>query len=123
MMHGRGKSDTAIVEAGEQGGANRCGTGGAKGGGQGECVPAGRSSALALRTRGKSRMHQRARTDLRGGRGVIPAPTATYHAVPTNYPALSAFRYPCGAPLAAHAAAPQSEGTASSLPRSYYSGV
>jgi hypothetical protein len=38
-------------------------------------------------------MHQRARTDLRGGRGVIPVPTATYHAVPTNYPALSAFRY------------------------------
>src|SRR5262245_43998999 len=84
-------------EAGEQGGANRCGAGGAKGGGQGECVPAkhvpgtgpgkrvtgagahtaGRSSGLALRTRGKSRMHQRARTDLRGGRGVIPVPTAT----------------------------------------------
>ena len=39
MMHGRGKSDSAIVawEADEQGGLVRCGVGGAKGGDQGEC--------------------------------------------------------------------------------------
>ena len=42
MMHGRGKSDSAIVayEADEQGGAIRCGVGGAKGRDQGECEPA-----------------------------------------------------------------------------------
>ena len=42
MMHGREKSDSAIVadEADEQSGAIRCGAGGAKGGGQGECGPA-----------------------------------------------------------------------------------
>ena len=42
MMHGRGKSDSAIVaeEADEQSRATGCGAGGAKGGGQGECGPA-----------------------------------------------------------------------------------
>ena len=33
-----------------------------------------------------------------------------YHAVPTNFSALGAFRYHITTPLAAHAAAPQSEG-------------
>ena len=80
MMHGRGKSDLrhSSCEAGEQGGANRCGAGGAKGNAcqQSTCRAQHRvsvSQALerirqvaALRTRGKSRMHQRARTDLRG---------------------------------------------------------
>ena len=43
MMHGREKSDSAILaswEADEQSGPDRSGAGGAKGGGQGECEPA-----------------------------------------------------------------------------------
>ena len=42
MMHGRGKSDSAVVakKLGEQGRATGRGAGGAKGGGQGECGPA-----------------------------------------------------------------------------------
>ena len=42
MMHGREKSDSAIVagKADEQSGPDRSGAGGAKGGGQGECEPA-----------------------------------------------------------------------------------
>jgi hypothetical protein len=42
MMHGREKSDSAIVagKADEQSGPDRSGAGGAKGGGQGERVPA-----------------------------------------------------------------------------------
>jgi hypothetical protein len=40
MMHGRGKSDEAIVAVKpEQGRAICCGVGGAKGRGQGECAP------------------------------------------------------------------------------------
>ncbi len=40
-MNGREKSDSAMShwEADEQGGAIRCGAGGAKGGGRGKCVP------------------------------------------------------------------------------------
>ena len=42
MMHGRGKFELrhSRREADEQGGAIRCGAGGAKGGDQGECGPA-----------------------------------------------------------------------------------
>src|SRR5262245_47110908 len=99
MMHGRGKSDSAIVaekpvnkavptaaelvepRAGAKGNVCQQSTCRAQDRvkrvtGAGAHTP-GRSSGLALRTRGKSRMHQRARTDLRGGRGVTPDPTAT----------------------------------------------
>jgi hypothetical protein len=80
-------------EAGEQGGAIRCGAGGAKGRDQGECgsakhapgsVPgkcvtgAGTHTASSpSSTRGRSRMHKGARTDLCGGRGATHVPTAT----------------------------------------------
>ena len=42
MTHGRGESELrrSSWEADEQGGAIRCGAGGAKGGGRGECEPA-----------------------------------------------------------------------------------
>ena len=42
MTHGRGESRLrhSSWEADEQGGAIRCGAGGAKGGGRGECEPA-----------------------------------------------------------------------------------
>jgi hypothetical protein len=88
---GRGHSSG---EAGEQGGAIRCGVGGAKGRGQGEWVPALTYRAQNRMKRGRSLAHIRqacmpwipeveavcgkaARTDLCGGRGVIPVPTAT----------------------------------------------
>src|SRR6266852_1493114 len=53
MMHGREKSDSAIVscEADEQGGFGHCGAGGAKGGGQGECEPAKHASDTVPKTR------------------------------------------------------------------------
>src|SRR5437870_6232505 len=57
MMHGRGKSDAAIVavKPTNKGGAIRRGAGGAKGGGQGECEPAkhatGRSTGQACHRR------------------------------------------------------------------------
>src|SRR5712691_5586071 len=56
-MHGRGKSDSAIVavKPTNKGGAIRRGAGGAKGGGQGECEPAkhatGRSTGQACHRR------------------------------------------------------------------------
>src|SRR5664279_2182763 len=91
MMHGRGESDS-------EGGAIRCGVGGAKGGGQGECEPAkhgpdsepgnrgtGAGAHTARRENTAKRRHtpevgavclNRARTDLCGGRAVMRVPTA-----------------------------------------------
>src|SRR5712691_2103509 len=91
-MHGRGKSDSAIVavKPTNKGGAIRRGAGGAKGGGQGECEPAkhatGRSTGQACHrrrgaydtprkrctgwTRGGSRMREsRTYGSVRGARG------------------------------------------------------
>src|SRR5580692_6438970 len=80
-------------EAGEQGGAIRRGAGGAKGRDQGECGPAKHApgsvpgkcvtgagthtASSPSSTRGRSRMHKGARTDLCGGRGATHVPTAT----------------------------------------------
>src|SRR5665811_364964 len=85
-------------EADEQGGAIRCGVGGAKGGGQGECEPAkhgpdsepgnrvtGAGAHTARRENTAKRRHTPevgavcpnwARTDLCGGRAVMRVPTA-----------------------------------------------
>src|SRR5712691_8930294 len=100
MMHGRGKSDAAIVavKPTNKGGAIRRGAGGAKGGGQGECEPAkhatGRSTgpsvsqALGAHTIRRESgapvgpeagavCGKAACTDLCGGRSVMGVPTAT----------------------------------------------
>ena len=97
MMHGREKSDLAIVamKHGEQSGAIRRGVGGAKGGDQGECEPAkapsGRRAGqtchrrwsaygkhLPSRTQGGSRMREsRTYGSVRGARDETHVPTAT----------------------------------------------
>ena len=97
MMHGREKSDLAIVamKHGEQSGAIRRGVGGAKGGDQGECEPAkapsGRRAGqtchrrwsaygkhLPSHTQGGSRMREsRTYGSVRGARDETRVPTAT----------------------------------------------
>src|SRR2546428_8138719 len=84
-------------EADEQGGAIRCGAGGAKGGGQGECEPAkhatGRSTGQGVSGAGAHTIRREsgvpvgpeagavcgkaACTDLCGGRSAMSVPTAT----------------------------------------------
>src|SRR5712691_8593459 len=84
-------------EASEQGGAIRCGAGGAKGGDQGECRPANHASGTVPSSRvTRAGSHTKrcyssasfgpevgavcgkaARTDLCGGRSVMSVPTAT----------------------------------------------
>src|SRR6516162_9107213 len=98
MMHGREKSDLAIVamKHGEQSGAIRRGVGGAKGGDQGECEPAkapsGRRAGqtchrrwsaygkhLPSHTQGGSRMREsRTYGSVRGARDETRVPTATF---------------------------------------------
>jgi len=89
MMHGREKSDSAIVAGSRRtSDYGRSGAGGAKGGGQGECEPAkhGRAQNRTNRVTGagathgeprsaptvtpprRSRVRNSARTDLSGGR-------------------------------------------------------
>src|SRR5215210_7332306 len=95
MMHERGKSDEAIVAVKPTNNAERsaCGVGGAKGRGQGECVPAKhapvsvpgwRATGAGTHTVGWPWIPEvgavcgkAACTDLCGGRSVMSVPTAT----------------------------------------------
>ena len=100
MMHGRGELELrhSSREADEQSGAIRCGAGGAKGGGRGECEPAkhgpdtepgNRVTGAGAHTARRENIAKRrqtpevgavclnwARTDLCGGREVTRVPTA-----------------------------------------------
>src|ERR1700693_6086394 len=114
MMHGRGKSDEAIVAVTPANKAERsirCGVGGAKGRGQGKCVSArhgpdtelgNRDTGAGAHTSGRW-LNQRlgvipevgavcgkaARPDLCGGRGEILVPTATgFHCLAPAYRAM-----------------------------------